>query len=183
MFSWLADHANLICLVFGVAALALAVGWWMTRSRKLLLALIPVAVIIAGVFLLSLFVVTDKKRIDQIVQEMAQGVRERNIELIFQHVANAFDRANNTAMSKAQLQALARKHINSVENFSLSACKFGEVSREKGRAEVEFWAHGGGAIDNAPIRVEAEFVLEEGQWRMKSFTLFVGNTGNRYPWP
>src|SRR5689334_22729679 len=90
MFVWLVENASLFYWLLGLTALGLTAAWWSTRQRHLLLALAAVAAALGVVWLLSVLVDTDEKKINRVVQEMAQGARAKNVDKIFQHVSRSF---------------------------------------------------------------------------------------------
>ena len=185
MLWWLVDHAATVYFILGIVALGLFAVWWMNRRSKYLLALAIPLGLIALTWLLTLFVVTDHKRLEQICQQIAQGIRQRNLEQVFQHISPAFHQANQRQMSKAELRDLAKNHMDrhGAEDVTFAKFSFGEVSRAKKMAQVEFWVYGVHDLQGAPIRCETNFALEEDAWRMKGFKLFIANTGNQYPFP
>jgi hypothetical protein len=185
MLWWLVDNATTIYFILGIAALVLVALWWMNRKGKYLAALaIPLA-LIGLTWLLTLLVVTDKHRLESICQEIAQGIRQRNVELVFKHISSSFHQANQRQMTKDQLRDFAKSHMDRHDagKVHFSKFSFGEVSREKKTAQVEFWVYEVSELEGAPIRCEATFVREDDTWRMKGFKLFVANTGNQYPFP
>jgi hypothetical protein len=182
MIGWLIENASLFYALLAIAAIALVAGWWMTRQGKYLLGLIPVVLLGVGLWLLAAYAETDQKRIQRTVEEMAAGVRERDLDKVFRHISKSFQRANNTAMNADQLRAYAQAHVDKVRNVAVSKFSVLEISRDKGTARVQFWIRGEDELDN-PIRCEADFVLEDEAWRMKLFELFVGNLPQRYPHP
>jgi hypothetical protein len=185
MFWWLVDNAATVYFILGIAALGLFALWWMNRRGKYLLALVVPLALIGLTWLLTLLVVTDKHRLENTCQEIANGIRQRNLDLVFKHISSSFNQANHRQMNKEELRALARNHMDrrGTESVRFAKFSFGEVSRQKKTAQVEFWVYGVDDLEGAPIRCETIFVWEEDAWRMKGFKLFVGNTGNQYPFP
>jgi hypothetical protein len=185
MLWWLVDNAATVYFLLGVIALALVALWWMNRQRGYLIALAVDAALIALVWLLTVLIVTDQSRLEQIGQDMAQGIRSRKVEQVFKHISKSFNRANHRAMTVEELRQLAEQSLRrgDAEDVTFSKFRFGEISRAKRTAQVEFWVHGVREPESLPIRCEADFVLEGDDWRMKGFKLFIGNTGNQYPFP
>jgi hypothetical protein len=179
MLAWLADNAGVLLLFLGLIALGLATGWWMTRRAKLLLGLIPLALLALGVWLIARFTETDQKRLQRIVEEMAQGVREGNAQPIFGHISSSFT-FRNMQVGPFREYVERQLHNRKASDVTVSKFSFENVSRSEGKAKVEFWAHTKDA-QGLPIRCEADFLLENGQWKMSGFGIFQGNTRN--PWP
>jgi hypothetical protein len=185
MLWWLVDNATTVYFLLGLAALGLFALWWMNRRGKYLLALAVPLALIALTWLLTLFVVTDNRRLEQICQEIAHGIRKHNLDQVFKHISSSFNQANHRQMNKEELRNLAKSHMDRVgaEDVQFSKFSVGEVAREKKMAQVEFWVCGVEDLKGAPIRCETTFVWEGDAWRMKGFKLFIANTGNQYPFP
>lgn len=181
MLPWIADNAGAFYLLFGVTAIGLVAGWWMTRRGKLLLALIPLAGLALGVWLIARFTDTDQKRLQRIVEEMARGVREGNAQLIFRHISPSF---SFRGMQVAQFRDYVERQLRNrrARDVTVSKFAFEQVSRSEGKAKVEFWAHTDEA-HGLPIRCEADFLFEEGEWRMSGFEIFQATpaTCGRFP--
>jgi hypothetical protein len=181
MLAWLADNAGVLSLLLGLIALGLVAGWWMTRRAKLLLGLVPITLLALGVWLIARFTDTDKKRLERIVQEMAQGVREGNAQRILAHISSSF---TFRSMQVGQFREYVERQLRNrrARDVTVSKFSFEEVSRSAGKAKIEFWAHTEEA-HGLPIRCEADFLLESGRWKMSAFQIFQGNTRNTWPIP
>ena len=177
MFVWLVENAGLFYWLLGLTALGLFAAWWSTRHRKVLWAFGAVVGVIAAITLLSMFVDTDEKKITRIVAEMAQGVREKNVDKIFQHISMAF---NYYGKDHEQFREYAKMHLRHGRADDLSLSRATLLSRQNGQAKAEFWVH---SAEAQGIRCEADFVLENGQWKMKGFDLFLSTSGNKFILP
>ena len=179
MFAWIADNAVICYLLLALAAFALAAAWWTTRQTKYLWFLAQVVLIAVAVWIVAKVGQTDSKRIQDLVEEMSQGVREGNAERIFQHISRT---VQFHGMGLADFRSLAEGHLKRGRARDVEVSKFSFPERPRsGKAKVEFWAHTDEAP--APIRCEADFALEEGVWRMTTLELFIGNTTNVWPIP
>lgn len=177
--AWVAENPTWFYLLLGIAALVLAARWWMTRNNKLLFGLIPVVALGVGVALIATFTDTDQKKIQRVVEAMAQGVRDGDAERIFRHISR-----NVRFRGKAfdEFRSYAERHLKAGRARDVSVSKFSfPQSPSAGKAKVEFWAQTEEAP--GPIRCEADFVLEGDVWRMTTLELFVGNTTNTWPIP
>ncbi len=179
--AWLVDNAAAVYFLLGLVGLGLAAGWWITRHRQLLLALAAVALVVGLVWLLSLLIDTDRKILKRTVQEMAQGVREKNEHKIFPHLSKSFSWNN---MNLKEFRENARQEIRRgrIDDLEVSKFSFLHVARDEGKARVEFWVH---TVESgvAPVRCEADFVFEDGAWRMIGFELFMGNFPHKWHIP
>jgi hypothetical protein len=185
MLEWLVDNAATLYLLLGILALCLAALWWMNRKRPYLIALAVVAVLAGLIFGLSFVIVTDRVRLARICEEMAQGIRARDVGQVFRHIASSFDQANRTSMNATQLRELAQRHFarRGVQEIDFAKIHCESLDRDAGKAKVQFWVSGVEDAEGMPIRCEADFVLEQTAWKMKGFKLFIGNTTNQYPFP
>jgi hypothetical protein len=176
MFVWLVENAGVFYWLLGLTALGLAAAWWSTRQRNLLIALGAVIGALGLVWLLSLIVDTDQKRLQRITDEMVQGVRERKLDKVFAHVSSSFTwRSMNTQQFRDFAQQKLRQH--SLDDLSISTVQL--LKRRNGQATIEFWVHTAEA-QGAPVRCEIDFVQENGVWKMKGFDLYMANTGNKW---
>ncbi|HEV3260952.1 MAG TPA: hypothetical protein VG013_29135 [Gemmataceae bacterium] len=189
MLSWLVENSSTVYLVLGIAALALAVGWWMspyedprdrarqrakqrrlTRKQLCLIGLAVVAGLCAGVWMLGRWVDTDSKRLVRIIEDMAAGVTQKDPDRVFKHVSEEFQYAG---YKKSAFRALAEPHIRSgqVEDIQLNDFETKDVSRENRTGSVKFWvkAKGRDLYNDLGWRCFATFVLDkDGEWRLKS---------------
>src|SRR5262245_58555228 len=88
MLWWLVDNANLVFLVLGLVALVLAVRWSLTRRGAYLAGLGVTFTLIAVVFALTLFVVTDRRRLVQRVEEIARLFNPKDLDRAFDHMTD-----------------------------------------------------------------------------------------------
>src|SRR6266446_984658 len=96
MPSWLVEDPTVVYFLLGLAALALAAGWWMTRHGKYAVGAIVAVLLILLVRLLDYWVVTDQEKIVNSIQVMADAVAARDMDGVFAHVSPRFrlDRLN-----------------------------------------------------------------------------------------
>src|SRR5262249_39447146 len=90
MLWWMIDNVNLVYLLLGLVGLVCAVQWWQTRKKRYVIALGVIVALIGLVFLLTRLMVTDRQRLVQTVQEMAQELQERKLDRFFEHVSPNF---------------------------------------------------------------------------------------------
>jgi hypothetical protein len=186
MLSWLVDHAGLVYLFLGIAALVLGSCWWMTRHRKYVLSLAVVAALFVLVFVLTRFIVTDRQQIARNLRAMAAGVVDGKPEQVFRHLSSQFHLGS---MDRGTFLPHAEKAIRQHRVTDVYVWKFEaeDLDREARKARVSFnvrvtsdWTE-----STQLFLVRADFVLEDGQWRMKTFQLFnpVVNTNQPIPIP
>jgi len=184
MFSWLVDHAGLVYLFLGILGLVLGSLWWMSRSRHYLFGLIGAAGLLVLVWLLTLFLVTDRVQIVRNVEAMAQAIDKRNLDQFFKHLSGSFDHEGMNAQQFREYVEPQLK-LHKVTVFHVSKIVAENVSRQTGKGQVAFWidVQGNWQGEVPPLRCEASFVLERDEWRLKGFKLFLGNTPTEFKLP
>jgi hypothetical protein len=184
MLSDLVDHAGLWFLLLGIAGLVLASLWWMTRRREYVWAFAGVAALIALLWLLTRFVVTDRMQIVRTVQVMAQAVQQRNLDEFFKHVASSFRHETmNAPELRRYMESQLKRH--QVRTFHVTGVRAEDVARTGKSGKAEFWIQVEGDWEGGvpPMRCESTFTLERDEWRLQGFKLFLGNTGNEFRLP
>jgi hypothetical protein len=178
MIWWLVDHGANVVLLLAIVAVILIVVWWTNRNPKVLIALASIAVLMLLTWLLSFLVVTDRMRLADTVQHMAQSVREKHVDRLFDKISTNF-RWNN--MDKAQFRDFVKSRIERVSDFRVHKISFpGVVDRAQKKGEVQFWVQVTGMpqAEDLPIRCEADFTFESDQWKLKGFKVFLGGSPN-----
>jgi hypothetical protein len=181
MLWWLVDHADLMFLILGVAALVLGCLWWMRRERWQLTGLIAALGLFALLWVVTDWVVTDRKQIVQTVQNMADAVRKPDLDSFFEHVSPHFEYGG---MHAKQFRNYVERQIRRfpISSFRISKVDTESISRDAGKGRAEFWIF----LDEEaapPLRCEATFVLEENRWLLGGFKLFLANARTEYRLP
>lgn len=188
MFDYFCEGRSSVYVVLALAGLGLLVLWWQTRKRSFLLALAAVALLAGLHFLLDRFVETDHEQVIRKLQEMAAGVKSRNVNAILTHVSDRFqaDTQGVGSMDKAQLRGYIEMVFQHrlVDDLSVWDFRFppsdpappnpDSVSRSD-ILYVEFFAKptGGFAANTPHFLCKAHFVREAGnQWRLHDFQYF-----------
>jgi hypothetical protein len=173
MLTWLVDDPALVYILLAGVAIILAVLWWRSKQGKYLIGAGLAILLIVGVWLLSKYVPTDSKKIQHAVEDMSAGVRSRDLDRIFSHVAADFRHGSldKKAFRQASDRAI-REH--DVTNVLVWDFQLREVSRQKRSAGIAFLVkpEGNWGTPARYLQCVADFVLEsDGQWRMKGFEL------------
>jgi hypothetical protein len=167
MLWWLVDNANLVLLVLGLVAIALGVLLWLTRRGAYLIGLGGVVALMALVWVLSLLVVTDRKRLVHIVEEVTERLNQKDLPGAFKYFADdALVKIDGQALTRKQLMELAKDAFKrwGIERLIVWDVKVEKVERP--RAVVSFTVRPNDEL--AFARCEAECVLHgEGDWRVK----------------
>ncbi len=169
--SWLIDNANVLYILLGLAALGLLTAFWLNRRVKLLAyAAVPVALIVL-VWLLTVFVPTDRKQIEHNVEAMADAVVRKDLPAFFQHVARDFRYKQMTRDQVGQVIAAT------VDQYKITEIKVWEfeledVSRSNGSARGHFKTSVFGKDGLlGVVYCIARFTLEDGQWKLRAIEL------------
>jgi hypothetical protein len=175
MLSWLSDHAGLLYFFLGLAAVALACGWWMARKRKYLLGLGFVAGLAVLVWLLTLLVVTDSQQIERNIREIAGAIGANKPEDAVKHLATDFRYDSYTKPTAAHdiRSAIQRYGLQEVRVSEVTITK---LSRPEGKAEAEFkvWVFSSLGESGVPFWCKADFVLEDQSWRLRRIHIYHG---------
>jgi hypothetical protein len=161
-------------MLLGIAAAAFAAAYWNRRQGKYVVGFGIVLLLGGLVWLLSLFIVTDRDQIVRSVAALAQAVGERDFDKAFAHLSRDFRYHN---YDKASFEQNVRRVAGIHQPTEAKAwdIEVTDISREKRSANVEFRAKVKGNWSGGAefYLVRAEYVLDpDGQWRMKSFRLF-----------
>jgi hypothetical protein len=172
MSSWLVDDPTFVYMILATLAVILGVAWWRTRQGKLFVGALVAVALIVGVWLIGHFAVTDAKRIQRAVEEMAAAVQRRDLNAVFAHISRDFDyRGTDRERARKVLQdILQRRDVTEVAVWDFEPER---ISRDDRLAKVSFLVKPKGNWNSGTHYLcRAEFVLEEGQWRMHRFKLF-----------
>ncbi len=176
MPSWLVDDPSVLYLLFAVAALGLAAGWWSRRDRRFLIGLGVVAVLFLLVLLVSSLVDTDSKRIRRALSAMADGVNARNADQIFAHIS---DRFRVGSQEKPGFRPIVERYLKSGAVTRMTYWDFDPREITRDTATVFFKVKGEGSADFGYefFNCRAVFVRDpDGQWRLQTFRLYAPQT-------
>jgi hypothetical protein len=172
MLSWLVDHANTILLLLLVAALVLGVAWWLTRRGGYLVGAGVAVALFALVWVLSLLVMTDSKRLLQTLDEVKRKLNAGDYDAAFRHFGDDKDRVeldlkgDKSQLTTRQLRDLAAKYLKKSDGGELVIWEAGVDQLQRPTAVVSFNAK----LKNYPggiARCTATCVLRaEGDWRI-----------------
>jgi hypothetical protein len=172
--NWLADYANVVYILLAIAALGLAVAGWVTRRVKFF-ALAAIPIVLIGLFwLLTQFVVSDKQQIERNVQAIADAAVAKDGNALVKHLSRDF---NYNGLPRDKISELVNHTINQSQISEIKLWDWdwdsekSHISRDKKSASAKFKITVHSAKIDRPVVVLCltEFVLEDGQWKLKSF--------------
>ena len=171
--SWFIDNATSIYLLLAVIAASFVVVWWFNQRVKFLVFAAGTLAILALLWLLTLFVMTDRKHLKANVDAMAQAVQDGKVDDLFKHISKDFERKGLThnTLYEATRQTIAVHKVSEVRitNFNIE-----KLSRETKSATTRFrvTAWTAGNDQPQPVITEADFVLEGDQWKLKTMRFY-----------
>lgn len=172
MPSWLVDDPSFIYMILATLAVVLGVAWWRTKRGKLFVGALAALGLIVVVWLIGHFTVTDAKRIQRAVEQMAAAVQRHDLNGVFAHISRDFDyHGVDRERARVQLEAiLQRRDVTEVAVWDFEP---ESISREQRMARISFLVKPKGNWNSGTHYLcRAEFVLEDGQWRMRTFRIF-----------
>jgi hypothetical protein len=174
MLFWLVDNVLWVLIFFGMAGAALAVGWWNTRNRPLLVAAAAVVAVMAALFLVSLFVVTDRKQLVRNVENLRDTYNAGKIDEALGFFADdiAVETAEGTKhVSRDGLKVLATLNqqswgLQGINTKKIVINSIEVVSVNRPNAEVHFYVRPEdepGAVGRCVLKYTRE---PSGEWRI-----------------
>jgi hypothetical protein len=185
VFDWLFEGRPAVYVVLVATAWVLFGAWWQTRKRYWLYGMVAFLALAGLYFLLDRLVETDREQIVRKVNEMAAGVRERNVDRIFAHVSEQFRLSGS---DRAAFRQLAERAIRNGQVTEVKAWDFlfpddfrgterrtvGGTQQEVQVVRVQFRVKPEGpALNTAGFLCRATFIRDpDGQLRLLDFQLF-----------
>jgi hypothetical protein len=192
VFDWLVEGRNSVYVVLAAVAVVLLLVWERTRERLYLYALIAVCLLAGLYFALDHLVETERKQVTRKVREMAAGVRARDVNAIFTHISERF---NRNGVGKAAFRDLVdgllrTRRIDEVEVWDfdfttpVTSVQVPGESAPVPAIRVSFMAKPKGGVAAGEFgRCEARFIRDpDGQWRLFDFQVFNPAVDSNSPW-
>jgi hypothetical protein len=168
MLDWLFEGRLLVYGLLVIAAVALVFLWRRDRRFHWLFGAGVIVALIGVYLLLDLLVETRREQITRKLQvEFPTAVRNRDAARIFEHISDTFRLGDWTkADFRASVEEILRdRGVDDLEIWNI------QFPDDEGN--VSFFAKPKGRMPGTDMfyLVRATFVLENGQWRMASFTV------------
>jgi len=168
------DWFTPVVVILALIELALLVAFWTMRNRKYAAAMLAVGAAFVAVWLIARFLPTDRKAIESAIDDMAAGVKNRNPNQIFAHLAKDF---RFRSLDKDAFQRLAESHVRggTVDEVRILSYEKFDIRKGEKKADVEFQVKPFGRATGETLYYlcRARFVLEaDDKWRMQTFELY-----------
>jgi hypothetical protein len=179
--SWFVDNAATLYILFGLVAAGLVVAWRFNQRVKFLGYAAGVLAVMGLLWLLSLFVPTDRKQLRDNVDAMAKAVIDGNVDDLFKHISKDFRYESGAQkLTRDQLYEAARGVIKNrqVGGINITRFKVESVSRADKNARVKFGVNAydtKGAVIGR-FDVDGHFELEGEHWKLKSVDFYQFNS-------
>jgi hypothetical protein len=175
MLGWLVDNTHLLTFLLGVIAIgACAYAWSTGRPRHALVGLAAIA-LIAILWALRLFVVSDSQQILANLEAMRRGVETENYDEVTKRLSKDFRFGPITA---ADLQQRIKGNTKSRKFDVVITGAEAQVNGNSGDAYFNFRVD----FDGSPVMLKSakgEFVREDGAWKLKGLEIY--RIGTREP--
>jgi hypothetical protein len=163
---WLIDNPGIVYFTLGIVAVGFLIAFRL-RGRVLHLGGAASCLALMGLFwLLTLWIVTDRKQITANVRAMAEAVVAGDVDRLFKFVARDF---RYKTMERDDLYRSVQMTIKQykIKEIYVWEFEFENVSRAQGRAKVNFNARVDGQGGTGLFLVKSDFTLEGDLWKMK----------------
>jgi hypothetical protein len=174
MLAWFQENNTTIYSVLGAALIVLALIWVRTQERRFLRGILGLAGLLVALILLDFFgPASAGRQMRQKIKAMAGAVKLNQMETITRHAAESFE---YEGLDRAAMTHRVQSFINSGDLNEIVVWDFEPPEVSPGTAKIAFKAKPkGNAIPGEYyFRCVAQFVRDaDGQWRMKTFDIFV----------
>jgi hypothetical protein len=168
---WLVDNAGMVYLALGLVAVGFLAAFRL-RGRVLHLGGAAGCLALMGlIWLLTLWIVTDRKQIAANVRAMADAVVRHDAERLFKYIARDFHYQNmDREVLYGKVQQAMKLHR--VTDITVSDIEIEELSRPQRQARVNFMTLIEGPDGTRLFRLRTEFTLEVEVWKLRHMQLF-----------
>jgi hypothetical protein len=167
---WLIDHPGSIYLALGILAVGFFIAFHFTRRVVHLGGALGFLAVMALVWLLTQWVVTDRKQVERNVRRMAGAVVNGNVDELFRYVARdfRFGQMDRDALYARVKQAVKDHHVDDIHIFEFEVEK---LSRPERRADVTFKATIHSSEGPRIFLFRSGFTLEDDVWKISRLSM------------
>lgn len=167
MLWWLVDNVGIFQIILGICALGFAAAFYLNKRVKFLAIAGAFVAGIALFWLLSQLIVTDRKRLEINVREMADAVVTGKEDVLLGHWADDFQFQGINREPLAKAATRTAKHFK-VDHIRIWGWQVDNVDRKAGTADVNF----GATAEGKPYRFRGRFRLVGDQWKLQRIDAF-----------
>jgi hypothetical protein len=173
MLWWIVDNAPWVLFFLGIVALCFGAAWWTTRKNKLLIPCGIVVGLMVLVWVMSLFVVTDRMQLERDVQTMRDLVNAGKFDEAIEHFdeeVKVDTASGEVTVKKSKLRDLTKGNMSHyrVKKVVVHNINVEEVNRPK--ATVSFLVGPDDSIERGRCRMGFG-LTPQGKWRVQTFTV------------
>src|ERR1043165_3251989 len=171
--SWVVDNAGALYVQCAIAAAGFVVAWRFNQRVKFLGYGAGFLAVMGLIWLTTRFFSSDRKQVEENVHAMAAAIVAGKTDELFKHISRDF---HYRTMTRDMLHQKARAAVNvyQINQVKITDFNVDELSREKKFAKASFrvsaWAEG----HEGPyvFVTRADFVLEDGEWKLKTMRFY-----------
>ncbi|MFM7844634.1 MAG: hypothetical protein ACKOBW_10645 [Planctomycetota bacterium] len=165
--SYLLEHTGTLMLVGTLLLAGLLAGWYQLRDSRLLLGVIAVLVVMGGWLVVDRLVVTERERIERVIDDVAEAVLRGDAERAVSHFHRSRQDMRDLAISELKLFQVTAIEIKRPIKIELVGAD--ERQATKATARFNIVVTGGdlaGLIKDrrVPRYLEVEFFKEGDRW-------------------
>ena len=182
--AWFVDNAPTLYILIGIVALGFGAAWWLHRRRHYAIGAAVAVVMLALLWLLTRFIVTDRQQLDLNIHAMADAVVSGKTDTLLKLWATDFEFQGHKAPELAVAVVKVAKQYQ-VNDIHISGIDVENITATSAKVFFRATAHARG--DDRPYMVacRAAFVKEGTAWKLKQAKFFnpVGNQEINLPVP
>jgi hypothetical protein len=157
-----------IVLAAGAAVLVVLFGiLQQTGKRWALIALIVAAIAVAGLLALERLVITPEEAIKATLHRIADNAEREDVEAVVGHISRRAPELQNEIRIQLRPWALDEVRITDIKDLTVKADGQPPVASATVRARATVGPRVGGAFQPVVRDFRVDFVLEDGQWRIR----------------
>lgn len=158
--SWLFEDPTMIIVAGVIIEAVLAAALFVTGRGKLLLYMAGVLAVTGGLVLVERLVVTDRERIEAVIDDLADAIETNDGDRVVAHISPA-NRSLRTE-AKSRMKRGNIQEVRLVDNPEIRVEELSDPPVARARFAVLLVAHG----FRLPQEIELWFRMEDGQWRI-----------------
>jgi len=142
-------------------------------------------VLLIGLLLLDRLFESDREQMIRKLEEMSAGVRDNNLDKVFDHISSSFRKGSFDKQSLRSRADEARRsgQVNEIRIWDETIESI-DPDAKKATVRFSFSVRGSVSTTNVPYLCKAFFAKEaDGQWRLQGFDIFNPVVDQNSPMP